>query len=165
MSSEYGAKSLAELKAQARKQTQEAEKAIPCVNLTESNWTALISLQKTQIILLEQISESLKTLTTRDEMVEYMNQQLEILSRDTEQYQSTLTELTQQVAEQWKQTSKEMEKQAGSMSGNFSQKLSEVRTQMDSHTKMLFRISMIPSLILLLLELVPRIWSLVFPGA
>ena len=161
MSSEYGAKSLAELKAQARKQTQEAEKTIPCVNLTESNWTALISLQKTQIILLEQISESLKILTTRDEMVDYMNRQLEILSRDTEQYQSTLTELTQQVTEQWKQTSKEMEKQAGNMSGNFSQKLSETRTEMDSHTKMLFKISMIPSLILLLLELVPRIWQLV----
>lgn len=165
MSSEYGSKSLADLKAQARKQTQEAEKTIPCVNLTESNWTALISLQKTQIILLEQISESLKTLTTRDEMLEYMNRQLEILSRDTEQYQSTLTELTQQVTEQWKQTSKEMEKQAGNMSGSFSQKLSEAQTQMDSYTKMLFRISMIPSLILLLLELVPRIWWLVFSGA
>lgn len=135
------------------------------MNLTESNWTALISLQKTQIILLEQISESLKTLTTRDEMLEYMNRQLEILSRDTEQYQSTLTELTQQVTEQWKQTSKEMEKQAGNMSGSFSQKLSEAQTQMDSYTKMLFRISMIPSLILLLLELVPRIWWLVFSGA
>lgn len=163
MSSEYGAKSLAELKAQARKQTQEAEKIIPCVNLTESNWMALISLQKTQTILLEQISESLKTLTTREELVDYMNRQLEILTRDTEQYQSTLTELTQQVTDQWKQTSKEMEKQAGSMSGNFSQKLSETRTEMDSHTKMLFRISMIPSLILLLLELVPRIWQLVLP--
>ena len=157
MSSEYGAKSLAELKAQARKQTQEAEKTIPCVTLTESNWTALISLQKTQIILLEQISESLKTVTTREELVDYMNRQLEILSRDAEQYQSTMTELTQQVTEQWKQT--------GNMSGNFSQKLSEARAEMDSHTKMLFRISMIPSLILLLLELVPRIWELVFPGA
>ena len=163
MSSEYGAKSLAELKAQARKHTQEAEKTIPCVNLTESNWTALISLQKTQIILLEQISESLKTLTTREELVDYMNRQLEILTRDTEQYQSTLTELTQQVNEQWKQTSKEMEKQAGSMSENFSQKLFEAQTEMDSHTKMLCRISMIPSLILLLLELVPRIWQLVLP--
>ena len=161
MSSEYGSKSLADLKAQARKQTQEAEKTIPCVNLTESNWTALISLQKTQIILLEQISESLKTLTTREELVDYMNRQLEILSRDAEQYQSTMTELTQQVTEQWKQTSKEMEKQAGNMSGNFSQKLSETRTEMDSHTNMLFKISMIPSLILLLLELVPRIWQLV----
>jgi Zn-dependent M32 family carboxypeptidase len=161
MSSEYGSKSLAELKAQARKQTQEAETAIPCVNLTESNWTALISLQKTQIILLEQISESLKTLTTREELADYMNRQLEILTRDTEQYQDTLTELTQQVTEQWKQTSKEMEKQAGSMSGYFSQRLSEARAEMDSHTKMLFRISMIPSLILLLLELVPHIWQLV----
>lgn len=163
MSSEYGSKSLAELKAQARKQTQEAEKTIPCVKLTESNWTALISLQKTQIILLEQISESLKTLTTREELVDYMSRQLEILTRDTAQYQLTLTELTQQVTEQWEQTSKEMEKQAGSMSGNFSQKLSEARTEMDSHTKMLFRISMIPSLILLLLELVPHIWQLVLP--
>ena len=163
MSSEYGAKSLADLKAQARKQTQEAEKTIPCVNLTESNWTALISLQKTQIILLEQISESLKTLTTREELVDYMSRQLEILTRDAEQYQSTMTELTQQVNEQWKQSSKEMEKQAGSMSGNFSQNLSEARTEMDSHTKMLCRISMIPSLILLLLELVPRIWQLVLP--
>ena len=163
MSSEYGAKSLAELKAQARKQTQEAEKTIPCVKLTESNWTALISLQKTQIILLEQISESMKTLITREELVDYLNRQLEILTRDTAQYQLTLTELTQQVNEQWKQTSKEMEKQAGSMSGNFSQRLSEALTQMDSHTKMLFRISMIPSLILLLLELVPHIWQLVLP--
>jgi len=163
MSSEYGSKSLADLKAQARKQTQEAEKTIPCVNLTESNWTALISLQKTQIILLEQISESLNTLTTREELVDYMNRQLEILTRDAEQYQFTLTELTRQVNEQWKQISKEMEKQAGSMSGNFSQKLSEAQTQMDSHMKMLFRISMIPSLILLLLELVPHIWQLVSP--
>ena len=163
MSSEYGAKSLAELKAQARKQTQEAEKTIPCVKLTESNWTALISLQKTQIILLEQISESMKTRITREELVDYLNRQLEILTRDTAQYQLTLTELTQQVNEQWKQTSKEMEKQAGSMSGNFSQRLSEALTQMDSHTKMLFRISMIPSLILLLLELVPHIWQLVLP--
>ena len=53
MNSEYGKKSPQDLKDQARRQMLMAEKAEPCVTVTESNWKALVAAQHTQIEMLK----------------------------------------------------------------------------------------------------------------
>ena len=66
------------------------------------------------------------------------------------------------VEQKCQQTVTSLEKQAGSVSEKFSKAISEQITLMNTLTKRCFRIAMIPGLILLLLELVPRIWRLIF---
>ena len=55
MNYESERRSLEDLKQQARQQSQAAGKVVPCVTVTEKNWAALLSLQQTQLQLLEQI--------------------------------------------------------------------------------------------------------------
>ena len=49
-----------------------AEKVHPCVAVTEQNWMAMISTQKAQIELLQNIQKTLPTLTTEKDMKAYM---------------------------------------------------------------------------------------------
>ena len=67
MNSEYGRKSPQDLKDQARRQMLMAEKAEPCVTVTESNWKALVAAQHTQIEMLKDILDALGLLATEHE--------------------------------------------------------------------------------------------------
>ena len=80
MSYESERKSLEELKQQARQQSQAAGKVVPCVTVTEKNWAALLSLQQTQLQLLEQILKAQATLATRWQMEEFLQSQTEELT-------------------------------------------------------------------------------------
>ena len=62
-----------------------AETAHPCVAVTEPNWKAMISTQRSQIDLLKEIRNTLPTLTTEKELKVYMDRQLKLLMQYTEQ--------------------------------------------------------------------------------
>ena len=80
MSYESERRSLEDLKQQARQQSQAAGKVVPCVTVTEKNWAALLSLQQTQVQLLEQILDAQAALATRRQMEEFLQGQTEELT-------------------------------------------------------------------------------------
>ena len=80
MNYESERRSLEELKQQARQQSQAAGKVVPCVTVTEKNWAALLSLQQTQLQLLEQVLEAQATLATQWQMEEFLQSQTEELT-------------------------------------------------------------------------------------
>ena len=170
MNSEYGKKSAAEMRAAQREKISQAETAVPAVVVTEKNWIALIESQKAQVKTLGEILEKFDTLTTKDNLVDYMNQQLQILHQDgqasaqaMEQYRQTLTLEVKTTTLQLKDLTRELEKQVGKTSEEFGKVVFQEQERMKRTSKMLFWISMIPSLILLVLEVMPLIWPLIFP--
>lgn len=171
MSSEYGMKSLEEMKAKQRALLQQAEKVHPCVAVTETNWTAMITSQKAQIETLAAIQSTLLTLTTRAELTDLLNQQLTILIENGSKTCETLEQYREQMMAAAKAQTRQMETaatgmqtQAGKISEQFSKQLSEVTQQQKRYTKKLFWISLIPSLLLLILEWMPLIWPQIFPA-
>ena len=169
MSSEYGRKSAADMRAAQKDMLAKAEAVQPTVAVTEPNWKAIIASQREQVDTLGDIMETMETLTTKEELVDYMNQQLQALTEQSnqtiqimEKYQETMMNSAENVEQKCQQAATSMEKQAGSVSEKFSQAISEQTTLMKKLAKRCFRITLIPSLILLLLELVPRIWQLIF---
>ena len=154
--------------AEAQKQLTVAEKVHPCVTVTEPNWTAMITTQKAQIQLLKEIKDTLPTLTTEEELKDYLDEQLEVLTEYTDQtrvatedFQAVMKASSKELTESIKQTMKDTEKQVGRMSESFSRELSLVKETTERHTRNMFLISMIPSAALILLELIRYISSAV----
>ena len=146
-----------------------ASKAQATVQITDSNWKILIGSQEIQIEMLTRILSKLDTLTTREELADFMEQQIEILQQHAEktiqtmeEYQKKMMHSADSLEKECQWAAKNLEKQAGSVSEKYSQALSAQTTLMKKLTKRCFWIAMIPSLILLLLELVPPIWRLIF---
>ena len=169
MSSEYARLSPEDLKQKHQMLMAMASRAEATVQITDSNWKILIGSQEIQIEMLTRILNKLDTLTTREELADFMEQQIEILQQHAEETVQTMEEYQKKMMHsadslekecQW--AAKNLEKQAGSVSEKFSQAISEQTTLMKKLTKRCFRIAMIHGLILLLLELVPRIWQLIF---
>ena len=168
MSSEYGRRSAADMRAAQRDMLSKAEAVQPTVAVMEPNWKAMIASQRQQVDTLGDIQEKLETLTTREELVNYMNQQLQVLTKHSnqtiqimEEYQEAMMHSAENVEQKCQQAVTSLEKQAGSVSEKFLQAISEQTTLMKKLTTRCFRIAMIPSLLLLLLELMPHIWRLI----
>ena len=169
MNSEYARKSAADMRAAQRDMLSKAEAVQPTVAVMEPNWNAMIVSQKMQVDTLGDIMEKMETLTTREELVDYMNQQLQVLTEHSnqtiqimEEYQEAMMHSADSLEKECQLAVKNLEKQAGSVSEKFSQAISEQSFLVKKLTKRCFWIAMIPSLLLLLLELVPRIWQLIF---
>ncbi len=168
MNSEYGTKSPSELKELARRQMKKTTEVIPCVTVTEEHWRAMIELQKTQIALLESITEAIPSLATRDKIADYMNQQITILTEYAEEtkectkvYQTDMQNTATETANRLTETSERISEQVGKTSEKFSQSLSSEQDTMKEFTKRLARISLIPTAILVAWELVRLILSLI----
>ena len=168
MSSEYGRKSAADMRAAQRDMLSKAEAVQPTVAVMEPNWNAMIASQKMQVDTLGDIMEKMETLTTKEELVDYMNQQLYALTEHSnqtvqtmEEYQEAMMHAADSLEKECQLAVKNLEKQAGSVSERFSQAISEQTTLMKKLTKRCFWIAMIPSLLLFLLELMPHIWRLI----
>ena len=168
MSSEYGRRSAANMRAAQRDMLSKAEAVQPTVAVMESNWNAMIASQKMQVDTLGDIMEKLDTLTTTAELRDFMGQQIWILQQHAEktvqtmeEYQKKMMHAADSLEKECQLAVKNLEKQAGSLSEKFSQAISEQTTLMKKLTKRCLRIAMIPSLLLLLLELVPHIWRLI----
>ena len=167
MSLESGRKSATEMRAAQRDMISKAEAVQPTVAVMEPNWKAMIESQKAQVDTLGKILEKLGTLTTETQLVEYMERQLELLRQDgqtsreaMEQYRQTLMREAQNTTSTMQDTMKSLERQAGSMNEEFGRAISQEQERMKNTSKKLFWISMIPSLILVVWELMRHIWLL-----
>ena len=167
MSLESGKKSAAEMRAAQREMISKAESVQPTVAVMEPNWKAMIESQKMQIKTLGEIQEYLDTLTTEKQLLLYMDRQLEILRQDgqasreaMEQYRQTLMREAQNTTSTMQDTMKSMERQVGKMNEEFGRAISQEQERMKNTSKKLFWISMIPSLILVVWELMRHIWLL-----
>ena len=167
MSLESGKKSAAEMRAAQRDMISKAEAVQPTVAVMEPNWKAMIESQKMQVKTLVEIQEYLDTLTTEKQLLVYMDRQLEILRQDgqtsaeaMEQYRQTLMREAQNTTSTMQDTMKSLERQVGKMSEEFGKAISQEQERMKNTSKKLLWISMIPSLILVLWELMRHIWLL-----
>ena len=167
MSLESGRKSATEMRQAQRDMISKAEAVQPTVAVMEPNWKAMIDSQKAQVDTLGKILEKLGTLTTETQLVEYMERQLEILRQDgqtsleaMEQYRQTLMREAQNTTSTMQDTMKSLERQVGKMNEEVGKAISREQERMKNTSKKLFRISMIPSLILVVWELMRHIWLL-----
>ena len=166
MNSESVRKSPQELKNQARQALREAERIVPCVAVMDSNWAGLINSLKFQLQMLEDMKKQMNSLATEQTMINLLASQIKLLqehAKDTvemmETYQAWMEDAAANQTEQMEKTSSEMQLQAGKISEQFSEKLSEVTQQQKCYTRKLFWISLIPALITLVSEWMPHIWQ------
>ena len=163
-------KSPQDLIAEAQQKISAAEKVHPCVAVTEPNWMAMISTQKAQIKLLQDIQNTLPTLTTEKELKAYMDEQLRVLiqytkqtKEATEQFQVAMETSAAELNKSIHQLITDTEKQVGRMSESCSNNISMLRStaedKLERHTNKLFWISLIPSAVLIVLELMRHILS------
>ena len=167
MNSESGKKSAAEMRQAQRDMLTQAENVQRNVTITEQNWNALIHSQKMQVGTLVSILEKLDTLTTEEKLKADMERQLQILREDgqasreaMEQYRQTLMREAQNTTSSMQDTMKSLERQVGKMSEEFGRAILREQERMKNTSKKLFWISMIPSLILVVWELMRHIWLL-----
>ena len=164
MSSPYERKSAAAMRQEQKDMISMAEAVQPTVAVMEPNWRAMIASQKTQVKTLEEILAHLDLLATTDQLTDYMGQQMEILKQHAEdsiqtmkQYQEAMMISAETVDQMCQQAVTSLEKQAGSVSEKFGKTISEQKQLVHKLTRRCFLISMIPSMILLILELMLRI--------
>lgn len=159
--------SMEDLKAlQKEKQALDrAAQTTSTVTLLEANWRALIDAQRHQIQVLSDILGKQSTLMTKEDILNYMNQQLKILREQgqatqevMEQYQTTMQQEARSTARLLENAAKELDSQAGRMQEQFGRALSQEQEKLDKHAGGLLWISLIPTGLLLLLELVPLVW-------
>lgn len=165
MSLEYGRKSAEEMRAAQRERITQAEAATPAVVVSEKNWAAMIESQKMQINTLGQLLEMQDTLMTAQGLETRMMDFIQILKEDgknsrdaMQEYRKELTSEVQNTTASMQNLMKDMEKQAGSMSEAFSSAISQEQVRMKHISRRLVWISMLPSLILVVWELVRYIW-------
>ena len=163
--------SVLEMKERQKQMIDKAAAAQPAVTVLESNWRAMIDSQRMQVNSLARILESLSQLTTAEQLQAYLDIQLDLLREDGKEMQEFLKEYRDQMKTEMSNGSllmeravNQMEKQVGNTSAAFGQAVSEEQKNIQSVSRKLIWISLLPNLTLLILELVPRILSLIFPG-
>ena len=171
MNSENEKLSVLEMKERQKQMIDKAAAAQPAVTVLDSNWRAMIDSQRMQVNSLARILESLGQLTTAEQLQTYLDIQLELLREDGKEMREFLKEYRDQMKTEMSNGSllmeravNQMEKQVGNTSAAFGQAISEEQKNIQSVSRKLIWISLLPSLALLILELVPRILSLIFPG-
>lgn len=171
MNSENEKLSVLEMKERQKQMIDKAAAAQPAVTVLESNWRAMIDSQRMQVNSLARILESLSQLTTAEQLQAYLDIQLDLLREDGKEMQEFLKEYRDQMKTEMSNGSllmeravNQLEKQVGNTSAAFGQAVSEEQKNIQSVSRKLIWISLLPSLTLLILELVPRILLLIFPG-
>ena len=154
MNSEYGRLSSEELKARARQSMQRAAEAKPCVTVTEPNWKGMLDTQKAQIELLSRLMSATETLTTKEELTEYMNEQLNILTENSTLCQEAVTEFQSDMrkaaadfTDSMKTAVSDTEKRVGRISDYYSNNLSMLTDTAEKYLSRIFWITVIPSAI------------------
>lgn len=168
MSSEYGMRSSSELKALAKKSIQTAEQAQPCVAVTEPNWKAMIDTQKAQLAMLAKLMDTAAALSTKDELKEQLQWQIQLLTEHTEnsyliteEFQTAMKQAAAEYTVSMNTVLSDMSKQAGSMSESFSRELCQTKDTMKKYMRKIFWITIIPSAITIIYYLTPLILSLI----
>ena len=153
-------KSLNDLKRIARAGLQEAAKAEPCVTLTEKNWQAILRALGAQEQLLERLLAEQQELSTWEDLQGFLAEQRAWMERSDQAmvaYQSAM-----------ERTAEETVKALSAQAGKLNESSLSLHSRLERETKRLHRrlfwLSLIPSLMLLLLELTQRCWPLIFPA-
>ena len=164
MSSEYGEKSREDLKGTARAQIKKAETSVPCTAIMDVNWKALIAAMNTQVDMLSEIQESLKTLATKEYITTEMDQQFRILTESSREQIEQFTEMMEQTVtaytERMSTAAENLSSQVGKTSEQFSQSLSSEQETVRAFTKRSIWISLIPTAALIIWELIRHIFLL-----
>lgn len=154
MNSEYGRLSSEELKSRARQSMQRAAEVKPCITVTEPNWKGMLDTQKAQIELLSRLMSATETLTTKEELTEYMNEQLNILTENNAQCQAAVTEFQNKMrksatefTDSMKTAVSDTEKRVGRISDFYSNNLSMLTDTAEKYLSRIFWITVIPSAI------------------
>lgn len=161
MSSNFERKSLGELKNQTRQQMQAAQEVVPCVTVTEKNWTAMLGLQQSQIQMLMEIQLAAARLATKEELQTYLDSRVQELENCVRETQAATLDFQKQASQIATVLSEELTSQAGRMSDSFSQNLSLEQDRMKRYSVRLFWVSLIPSAALVILEVILRIWPVI----
>ena len=160
MSSEYGTKSYTDLKKQAKQDMSTAAKAEPSFLVTEKNWNGLLKAIDGILEMQVLFSAQMETLATREELEKTLDRQRTMMQMHLDDMKVRTTEFRTSI----ETTGSNLEKQVGKASEEFSKAISKEEAHMRQWSKKLIWISAIPSATLVLLELVPLLWSAVFPG-
>lgn len=160
MSSEYGSKSYTDLKKQAKENMSTAARAEPAFLVTEKNWNGLLSALSGILDMQAQFLEQMQNLATRQELDQTLDRQRTLMQFHLDDMKVRTTEFRTSI----ETAGNDLKTQVGKASEEFSKKLSEEKTSMSKWSKKMLWISAFPSAALILLELVPWIWSAVFPG-
>ena len=160
MSSDYGSKSYTDLKKQAKQDMSAAAKVEPAFLVTEKNWVSVLSSMDGILEMQSQFLDQMQTLATREELEKTLDRQRTMMRMHLDDMKVRTTEFRTSI----ETTGNNLEKQVGKVSVDFSNALSKEEAYMRQWSKKLIWISMIPSAALVLLELVPLLWSAVFPG-
>ena len=167
MSSEYGEKSREDLTGTARAQIKKAETSVPCTAIMDVNWKALIAAMNTQVDMLSEIQESLETLATKEDITTEMDQQLTILTEYAESSREQIEQFTEMMeqtvsayTERMSTAAENLSSQVGRASEQFSQSLGEERKTVRAFTKRSIWISLIPTAVLIIWELIRHIFLL-----
>ena len=160
MSSEYGSKSYGDLKQQTKQNMAAASKAEPAFLVTEKNWNSLIKSLDGILEMQTQFMMQMQTLAAREELEKTLDRQRTMMQVHLDDMKVRTMEFRTAI----ETTGNNLEKQVGKASEEFSKALSKEEAHMRQWSKKLIWISAIPSAALVLLELVPLLWSAVFPG-
>ena len=160
MSSDYGSKSYTDLKKQAKQDMSTAAKVEPAFLVTEKNWVSVLSSMDGILEMQSQFLDQMQTLATREELEKTLDRQRTMMQMHLDDMKIRTTEFRTSI----ETAGNNLEKQVGKASEDFSKALSKEEAHMRQWSKKLIWISMIPSAALVLLELVPLLWSAVFPG-
>ena len=107
-----------------------------------------------------QFLDQMQTLATREELEKTLDRQRTMMQMHLDDMKTRTAEFRTSI----ETTGNNLEKQVGKASEEFSKALSKEEAYMRQWSKKLIWISLIPSAALVLLELVPLLWSVVFPG-
>ena len=160
MSSEYGSKSYGELKQQAKQSMAAAAKTEPAFLVSERNWSGLLKSLDGILEMQSQFSQQMQTLSTKEDLEKMLDRQRLMM----EVYTNDLKLRTEEFRVSIQTAGNGLTQQVGKASDDFSRAISREEAHMNKWSKKLIWISMIPSAILILLELMPWIWSAIFPG-
>ena len=160
MSSDYGSKSYPDLKKQAKQDMSTAAKVEPAFLVTEKNWVSVLSSMDGILEMQSQFLDQMQTLATREELEKTLDRQRTMMQMHLDDMKVRTMEFRTAI----ETTGNNLEKQVGKASEEFSKMLSKEEAHMRKWSKKLIWISAIPSAALVLLELVPLLWSVVFPS-
>ena len=160
MSSEYGSKSYGDLKQQTKQNMAASTKAEPAFLVTEKNWIGLLNALDGILEMQTQFMAQMQTLAVREELEKTLDRQRTMIQVHMEDMKVRTMEFRTSI----EATGNNLEKQVGKASEEFSKTLSKEEAHMRKWSKKLIWISAIPSVALVLLELVPLLWSAAFLG-
>jgi len=163
MSSNYEKKSAEDMRQIQKEAIAQAEAVQKTVAVMEPNWQAMIQSQKQQVETLAQILEGQMILASKSDIISLMQEQIDVLEqtqdsaiKSMKSYQFHVASAAKEAEKLMKKATEALEARSGQVSEKFSSAISEAQTHMRKWMLHCLLINAIPSLLLVILELVLR---------